>query len=81
MNTEDKAKQLCREFENATILGSPLSRGSVAFQASIEMAKQKNEQFIKWLTCDAKFYNKYGCEIDTDTDALIEDFKQAMKGK
>lgn len=45
MTNEQKAKELYHEFEDATICGSPLSRGSVAFQASMEMAKWKDEQY------------------------------------
>ena len=45
MKDEEKAKELFHEFKDATLCGAPLSRGSVAFQASLKMAEWKDEQF------------------------------------
>lgn len=45
MNNEDKAKQLYHEYEDAKCCGVPMARGSVAFNAAMEMARWKDKQF------------------------------------
>ena len=82
MTNEDKARDIAETCGRPTYYGYHKIKDyskEDCFHSAIEMAEWKEQWFMKWLTCNAKFYNKYGCEIDIDTDTLIKDFKQAIK--
>ena len=93
MNNEDKAKQLYHEYEDAKCCGAPMARGSVAFNAAMEMAEWKDEQFKeekkRWIEKAMEYliFNTHDY-YDGDgefavcnwlkRDEFIENFKQAM---
>lgn len=66
MTNEDKAKQLYHEYEDAKCCGVPMARGSVAFNAAMEMAQWKDDYYKKlldWLV-------KSGANADIITDYI-----------
>lgn len=82
---EDKAKEICHNYRNATILGYPMADESIAFNAAMDMAKWCEEHpkeglvdIEKVCDCLRNFQNQRG---DYLTEIEINNIREILENR